>query len=561
MFWKKRHTKKGVGTNEEKSSLEPSHHLREETVPLSHSDSSGSLKISYTKKSSGLTLSSLGSEVEKEIQKETVNVDAMDDYGYDFNIFKTWSKSNLMKLSDCNGRTAKCSASKIEVNKAAAITRKELSSNSLRSAFSSSICSLNSLDNPSVECPSISMSNDSDGLLLEQPLDLMNMDFNVSNESQWESKEDNLSIKESKARFATPSRTKNISLNTEESYTTANIKHLSKRKKATIYIKKFSAKAFTLLKENLDNTLEIIWVFIAMHYIHIFWSIIIYLTYLYYTEVNKYPLMIFLSVYLPWYMIPWQRLGGFRTSFLMYRPIFKYITRHFELQCEREAILDPQKQYVFGWHPHGILLLGRLSLYGGLWETLFPGLDCRTLAASPLFWLPPMRDVVLLLGAIDASRKYAENALKKGQSVCVYPGGSKEIFYTDRDTKETKLVLRHRKGFIKLALKFGASLVPVYTFNEKNAFTTVRPRTSFYKILLKTLRVPFFIFWGRWGTMLPHKDTKLAVVVGEPMVIKQNSSPTDEEVENVLNEYILRLNELVERHKHKYAPEETLVIE
>ena len=61
--------------------------------------------------------------------------------------------------------------------------------------------------------------------------------------------------------------------------------------------------------------------------------------------------------------------------------------------------------------------------------------------------------------------------------------------------------------------------------------------------------------------MLPHRDMKLAIVVGQPMDIKPNSSPTDQEVETILNEYIRRLNDLVARHKHKYAPDETLVIE
>ena len=38
-------------------------------------------------------------------------------------------------------------------------------------------------------------------------------------------------------------------------------------------------------------------------------------------------------------------------------------------------------------------------------------------------------------------------------------GGSKEIFHTDRDSKETVLELSHRFGFVKLALKFGVPLV------------------------------------------------------------------------------------------------------
>lgn len=49
-------------------------------------------------------------------------------------------------------------------------------------------------------------------------------------------------------------------------------------------------------------------------------------------------------------------------------------TRAHTPQIEREVELDPKKQYVFGWHPHGILLLSRFAIYGGLWDRLFPGI-------------------------------------------------------------------------------------------------------------------------------------------------------------------------------------------
>lgn len=47
------------------------------------------------------------------------------------------------------------------------------------------------------------------------------------------------------------------------------------------------------------------------------------------------------------------------------------------VQLEREVELDPGHQYIFGWHPHGILLLSHCAMCGGLWEKLFPGIEQR----------------------------------------------------------------------------------------------------------------------------------------------------------------------------------------
>lgn len=47
----------------------------------------------------------------------------------------------------------------------------------------------------------------------------------------------------------------------------------------------------------------------------------------------------------------------------------------------REQELDPKKKYIFGFHPHGIIVLSRLATYGGNWENYFPGIVTRGLSA------------------------------------------------------------------------------------------------------------------------------------------------------------------------------------
>ncbi|RLN93171.1 hypothetical protein BBJ28_00009587 [Nothophytophthora sp. Chile5] len=43
----------------------------------------------------------------------------------------------------------------------------------------------------------------------------------------------------------------------------------------------------------------------------------------------------------------------------------------------REQELDKKKKYVFACHPHGIIVLSRVTTYGGNWEKLFPNLVAR----------------------------------------------------------------------------------------------------------------------------------------------------------------------------------------
>lgn len=48
---------------------------------------------------------------------------------------------------------------------------------------------------------------------------------------------------------------------------------------------------------------------------------------------------------------------------------------------------------------------------------LFPGLDFRTLAATPAFYLPGSREITLWLGGVDASPSVANRVLAGGACV------------------------------------------------------------------------------------------------------------------------------------------------
>jgi hypothetical protein len=65
------------------------------------------------------------------------------------------------------------------------------------------------------------------------------------------------------------------------------------------------------------------------------------------------------------------------------------------LKIIREQELDSSRKYIFGSHPHGIIVLSRLTSCGGNWERVFPDITTRVLGASTMFYIPFGRDLCL----------------------------------------------------------------------------------------------------------------------------------------------------------------------
>ncbi|KAG5176427.1 diacylglycerol acyltransferase [Tribonema minus] len=265
--------------------------------------------------------------------------------------------------------------------------------------------------------------------------------------------------------------------------------------------------------------------------------------------------------YAPSFLRPSHHLGDRKWPALVRAAFWTHVHRYLSLKVERLAELDPSKQYVFGLHPHGILVLSRAATYGPVWPTLFPGIDTRTLAATPLFQAPLVREICLWLGAVDARRAVAAKILAQGTSILLYPGGSREIFTTDGDSKETVLELSRRLGFIRLAVQSGASLVPVFTFGEKWAYSRVMAPRRVWRAALRYFKFPLIAFWGRWFTCTPRR-VRLGMVVGRPIEVKQCSEPSVDELRVIMGVYAAAVRQLFEEHKaaYGYAEDETLVI-
>lgn len=96
----------------------------------------------------------------------------------------------------------------------------------------------------------------------------------------------------------------------------------------------------------------------------------------------------------------------------------------------------------------------------------------------------------MAMGARPASATAINHVLSApggGHIIGLLPGGAAEAFYCRPGNY--RIVLKKRKGFIKLALKNGSPLVPVLSFGETDLFTQLdNPEGSMLRRVQEYLR-------------------------------------------------------------------------
>lgn len=213
--------------------------------------------------------------------------------------------------------------------------------------------------------------------------------------------------------------------------------------------------------------------------------------------------------------------------------------------------LPPEKQYIFAVHPHGIICwpLNSLTFPNSPFDIKFPGLVGQKLcglAATVMFKIPLVRELFLRMGYVDARKSVAERVLSAGLSLFICTGGEEEVLHTKPGCDT--VVLMKRKGFIKLALSYGCTIVPVYGLGVSDLYTTYDLGTlKLRQWLQKTIGVALPIFHGYLGTPLPYK-VPLKIVVGEgietPAVAVKGAAVDEALVEEYHAKYIVALKKL-----------------
>lgn len=123
-----------------------------------------------------------------------------------------------------------------------------------------------------------------------------------------------------------------------------------------------------------------------------------------------------------------------------------------------------------------------------------------------IFFMPGIGRIIPALGGVKASPENARRLLDSGHKVLVYPGGDVDSFKPTRD--RAKITFAGRKGFIKLAIEMGVSIVPLVSLGGHETFRVLASSERIPKMLgldrffrLKILSLQFALPWGL--TFLP----------------------------------------------------------
>ncbi|XP_043548420.1 2-acylglycerol O-acyltransferase 2 [Chiloscyllium plagiosum] len=276
----------------------------------------------------------------------------------------------------------------------------------------------------------------------------------------------------------------------------------------------------------------------------------------------------FVSVlYATWWY--WDRntpcRGGRSFRFLRRLRLWSYFRDYFPIHLIKTADLDPKKNYIFGFHPHGVLVAGAFGNFctevTGFRE-MYPGLKPHLLMLSLWFRIPFFRDYIMSGGLVSSAKESARYLLKRaegGNVAVIVIGGAPEAL--DARPGALTLLLKNRKGFVKLALQYGASLVPVFSFGENEVFDQVNnPKGSLLRKIQERLQkvmgisLPLFhargVFQYSFG-LLPYRKP-IYTVVGKPIDMEKKENPTQQEIDEIHQKYIEELIKLFEEHKTKY---------
>ncbi|TEY76493.1 hypothetical protein BOTCAL_0058g00400 [Botryotinia calthae] len=261
-----------------------------------------------------------------------------------------------------------------------------------------------------------------------------------------------------------------------------------------------------------------------------------------------------------------------RSNFFRSLPVWSLFASYFPARLHRTQELPPTRKYIFGYHPHGIISHGAFAAFATEalgFSQLFPGIKNTLLTLDTNFRIPLYREYALAMGLASVSKESCENLLSKGgpnkegmgRAITIVVGGAAESL--DAQPYSLRLVLKRRKGFVKMAIRTGADLVPVLAFGENDLYDQFsadsHPWIHKFQLLVKKLMgftIPLFHARGVFNYdvgLMPYRRP-LNIVVGRPIKVIQSKTPEQQDIDRIHEEYVTELERLWDLWKDDFAP-------
>ena len=208
--------------------------------------------------------------------------------------------------------------------------------------------------------------------------------------------------------------------------------------------------------------------------------------------------------------------------------IFSFIQREYILDKEYKNYKFYEKGYIFCNYPHDIIPLNTVinHLLDPELYKIINGDNNYGLLNKGLSYVPIIKQLMFLIGGTECSEENIIKKIDENKLIHIFLGGADEgLMNITNNQNNTKLCIKKRTGIFKIALKKGISIIPTYTFYNKN-FTLdddsnmLKIRTIFNQIM----------------NIFPANKTLF--VIGKPLLITKNENPSTSDILALRDRYI-----------------------
>ncbi|XP_037084214.1 2-acylglycerol O-acyltransferase 2-A-like [Pollicipes pollicipes] len=275
-----------------------------------------------------------------------------------------------------------------------------------------------------------------------------------------------------------------------------------------------------------------------------------------------------------WYDKDACNRGGRRWQWVRRWQLWRHFRDYFPVRLVKTCDFSPDENYLVGSHPHGVLCAGAFCNFcteGNDFSGTFPGITPHMLTLEGNYSQPFYRELFMATGGVAATKRSMEYLLSlptRGHMLVLVVGGAPEALMARPGVSQ--LYINRRKGFIKIALRFGVSLVPVFHFGETDVYTQVwNPEGSrlrrWQEWLMHYIGLAPVLFLGRgmlqynFG-IVPFRRP-VTTVLGRPIPVQKSADPSQQQIDELHERYKVALKELYDTHRHKYALDPTVELE
>ena len=209
------------------------------------------------------------------------------------------------------------------------------------------------------------------------------------------------------------------------------------------------------------------------------------------------------------------------------------------------------KEALFPFHPHGVACWGmNLATQN---HPVFK--DAEVVGSRMSFEMPWGGLVMKFYGVEGANPENFTKMMNDKKNLIFLPGGFEEATLTVYG--KDRVFIKHRKGFIKLALEYGYTIYPCYTFGESLLYYTYSNEKL--GLFLNKFKMPGVIPYTKTG-VLPIDDVRLITVIGKGIKIPIIPNPTQEHVNQYHKLYVDSLIAMYDKYKNEFGGCEKLEV-